>query len=269
MKSTHKYLKSYALGLKRKLEYRFDFFTSIFSSIFTLLVLITLWRAIYSTSNAELLYGYTFQQMLFYVVSSTLLSKMITTDIMNDVSIDIKDGGLNKFLIQPFNYIRYRFSVLLGEKTCESVVVLGLIIILTLLMSIFSKTTSSFSCFAVALGSIVLSIILNFYLSFIIATFAFWITDTFYLNFGLNVVLLVLSGAIFPIDILPPAFVVISRYLPFQYISFFPVKILTGSIDHLDLLFGLFMQVCYIVALRVISKLFWDYGVKKHIAVGG
>jgi len=207
--------------------------------------------------------------MLLYVVSSTLLSKMISTDIMTDISVDIKDGGLNKFLIQPFNYVKYRFAVLLGEKTCESIVVLSLILLLTIVTSVLSKTMSSFFYFIIALVPIVFSIVLNFYLSFITATFAFWITDTFYLNFGLNVVLLVLSGAIFPIDILPLTLVKISSFLPFQYISFFPVKILTGSIDMSSILFGLFIQFCYIVILRVISKLFWDCGVKKHIAVGG
>ncbi|MDR1588607.1 MAG: ABC-2 family transporter protein [Oscillospiraceae bacterium] len=269
MNSLLKYKRAYALGLKSKLEYRFDFLMSIASCAFTLIVLTTLWRAIFSNSGAEKLYGYSFQQMLFYVISSTLLSKMITTDIMNVISNDIKDGGLNKFLVQPFSYSKYRLSVLLGEKTCEALIILILIIALLIILPLASNSIIGFSSFLLSLIPILLSTLLNFYLSFILATLAFWVTDTFYLNFGLNVVILILSGAIFPIDVLPKMIVNISRFLPFQYIIFFPVKVLTGNYLTRELSLGILIQVGYILILGIASKLFWNYGVSKHIAVGG
>jgi ABC-2 type transport system permease protein len=232
-------------------------------------VLSTLWKAIFSNSDAEVLYGYSLQQMLFYVISSTLLSKIMTTDIMNVTSNDIKDGSLNKFLVQPFSYEKYRLSVLLGGKTCESLIILVLLFFTHLLFFITSNFTIDFPALLVILIPILLSILLYFYLSFILATLAFWMTDTFYLNSGLNIIVLILSGAIFPVDIMPKTVVSISRFLPFQYITFFPVKILTGNISPSELFFGILMQIGYILILGFFSKLFWNFSVNKHIAVGG
>mgnify|MGYP007000010321 FL=1 len=52
------------------------------------------------------------------------MSKLVITGFEYQINEDIKDGGLNKYLIRPVNYCGYRFCSYLGEKMPQLILLL-------------------------------------------------------------------------------------------------------------------------------------------------
>ena len=64
MGSLSKYIKSFQMGLQSAMEYRTDFFLSILSGGFIILIQCFFWTAVFSSSDNPIVYGYTYPQML-------------------------------------------------------------------------------------------------------------------------------------------------------------------------------------------------------------
>ena len=78
-----------------------------------------------------------------------------------------------------------------------------------------------------------------------------------------------LSGQIFPLDLLPPALFHAAQLLPFYYMMYFPAAILTGRIDLPTALHGFVFQIAWVAVLAIASRFIWMSGLRKHTAVGG
>ena len=75
-----------------------------------------LWIAIFDNSQKQIVYGYTLSQMILYTILSQMIAKFLKTGVENEISADVKTGGLSKYIIKPFNYLLYNYSVLLGKR---------------------------------------------------------------------------------------------------------------------------------------------------------
>ncbi len=94
-------------------------------------------------------------------------------------------------------------------------------------------------------------------------------TEVFVLFWGINLFTLILSGAIFPLDIFGGDMLRFFDVLPFKYTTYFPTNILTGRLDGNLIIFGIIIQFIWIIILLIMSNFLWKLGMKKYVAVGG
>jgi ABC-2 type transport system permease protein len=78
-----------------------------------------------------------------------------------------------------------------------------------------------------------------------------------------------LSGQIFPLDLLPPSLFHAAQLLPFYYMMYFPAAILTGRIDLTTTLHGFCLQAAWVLSFAIAARFIWLSGLRKHTAVGG
>jgi ABC-2 type transport system permease protein len=269
MKRLLKYIKSFSLGIQNSMEYRADFLLNIFSTVFSLFVQFFFWTAIFHNTKSLTVYGYKYDQLIIYTVMAGLVSKLVSTGFERDISNDIKTGGLNKFLVQPINYFFYRISCFVGQKVCQLLFITLLSALILAVCKMFLNFSIKFESITYAIIPIVLSIILNFLISYSISSLAFWMTEVGMLFWGINLLTLVLSGAIFPLDIFGNNILRFFNILPFKYTTYFSINILTGKIENNSIIFGVTIQLVWIIIFAVLSKLMWKFGTQKYIAVGG
>ena len=62
-RSLSKYTAALRIGVQKSLEYRFDFFVNILSTLFPILIQLFVWTAIYASGNTAY-FGYDYTQML-------------------------------------------------------------------------------------------------------------------------------------------------------------------------------------------------------------
>ena len=121
-----KYRTAFWVGVSNSMEYRFDFFMSLLSTVFPIVMQVFIWLSMYSESGGEKLYGYTFPQMLLYVVVAGAVSKFTATGVEYAVNEDIHSGGIAKYLVKPVNYIGFRLCDALGNRFSAMVTMIAL-----------------------------------------------------------------------------------------------------------------------------------------------
>jgi len=263
-----KYRHVFAVGLQSNLVYRWNFAARGFFSLFHLIVVFTLWGAVFAGQTE--IGGFDLRQTLTYFV--ILLPLQFLIGAFNEdylVSEEIRNGMINQFLLKPVNYYLYRFSIYAAAR-----LVSGALVFLPLLAAlpfIHDSLTWPEGLWRLGLGlpALVLSALIQFTIAYCFGLLTFWfleIQSFVILSMAIEVVL---GGQMFPLDLLPRWLYEIAAYLPFYYQMYFPAAILTGRIGEAEALANLPVQLAWVLALLALAQVLWRRGLRLHTAVGG
>jgi ABC-2 type transport system permease protein len=264
-----KYWHVINIGIQNTLVYRVNF---LFRSLFGLIPLfatISLWRAIYVGPEQEVA-GYTLGQMVSYYLVVTLVD-MLTAVAEDDwqIAADIKDGNISQFLLKPIDYLSYRLCLFgAGRVTYTTVALVPVTVFILFHREYFvlPPDAATLGWFAV---SIVLTALLQFFISYTMALLAFWVLEVSTFIFIVFAFEYIAGGHLFPLDILPPGLAQALSFTPFPYQLFFPVKIYLGRATGEALYQGLIIQACWVAAAYGLARLMWRRGTRRYSAVGG
>jgi ABC-2 type transport system permease protein len=266
-----KYWHVINVGFQNTLVYRVNFlFRSVFSLV-PLLATILLWRAIYAgREEGSDVAGYTLAGMTSYYLVVTFVD-MLTAVNDDDwqIATDIKDGNLNQFLLKPIDYLRYRLCLFFAGRiiyTAVALVPVGLFALFFRQYFILPPDLATLGWFG---GSIVLTALLQFLMSYTMALLAFWILEVSTFIFIIFAFEYIAGGHLFPLDILPPALTAFLHYTPFPYQLFFPVSIYLGRVSGSELYQGLVIQAAWVIFFFLLARWVWARGIRKYTAVGG
>jgi ABC-2 type transport system permease protein len=269
MKALRKYIKAYLMGLQSAMEYRTDFILSILSGAFVILIQCFLWTAIFKSSKNSIIYGYTFSQMITYSIMAGLVAKIVATGFEWEIAEDIKNGGLNKFIVQPIGYFNYRVACFIGRKALQLsvmfVICLGALLFCNTILDLELKIIRVL----IFLPFAFLAMLLNFLIYYALSTLAFIMTEVWGVFIAAGQGILMLSGGIFPLDVFGKKVSNILSLLPFKYIIFYPVNIVNGRLSFKEIFIGAIIQAFWIIIMFIVANSCWKSGMRKYVAVGG
>ncbi len=264
-----KYWHVINIAIQNTLTYRLNF---VFRSVFSLIPLfatISLWRAIYAGQPGDVA-GYTLAQMTSYYLVVTIVEALtaVTEDDWQ-IATDIKDGNISQFLLKPIDYLTYRLCLYAAGRlvftACAFLPVAGFILSQGKYF-VLPQDVSTLGWFAV---SLVLTGLLQFFISYTMALLAFWVLEVSTFIFILFAFEYLAGGHLFPLDILPPLLTRALLFTPFPYQLFFPVNIYLGRTRGVDLKLGLVVQLAWVIAAYLLARFVWSRGIRKFSAVGG
>lgn len=248
------------------MQYRLNFVMWRVRAVLNLLTVFFLWSAIFQ--SREGLFGYNREQILTYILLSQLIGAIVFSSRTSEVGQEINDGTLSNFLLAPINYIRYWWARDISDKILNigfSVFEVAFLILL-FRPPIFAQTDilTLLLCGVV----IFLSIILFFYISFLLSLSGFWTADVWAPRFLFFVFTDFFAGRFFPLDIFPEKIFNLLRFLPFTYLLFFPLKIYLGDFDYGEIIQGIVIIVVWIGIFYTLVNLIWKKGLRKYEAQG-
>ena len=262
------YCYIFGMGMQKAMAYRADFFLSLASCIFPIIMQAYLWTALYAAGAADT-NGYTYEQMILYTLLAGITSRIVATGFENDVAQDIKDGGLNKYLVKPVNYGSYCFAQFAGSKAAA----VGFLLAVTAAVLGGASLLLGIPFEPVRLAlyalSLALALVLNFSIFFTIALLGFWLTEIRQLFGTISIVIMVISGGVFPLDIFGPAAAAASAVLPFGYTTQFCVNIVNGQLTMGEIGLGFAAQLFWIIVFSLARSVRWWQGARRYTAVGG
>ena len=119
--------------------YKSNFYLFTINRIVEIVVYIFVWQAIYNqTGNAG---GYSISQMVTYYILVFSVISLVTWGVNEDIAHSIRNGQINKELLNPLSYFQYYFGVNLGELGFASVVGLATFIICSLFWGVTFPTS--------------------------------------------------------------------------------------------------------------------------------
>lgn len=263
MKSLSKYLLVTKTSIRSNLAYTADFIAGSFFFALIIFVFMQLWQAI--TFNDGSTEGYTVNRLVWYYIAAEIvvLSKSGVFRSMNE---EIRGGGVAYKLNKPYSFVLYQLSDGIGQTSVRLLmnVPVGL-----LLGFLYVGRLEGFRWEALpaVILSVILGILLNFFMDAFIGMTAFWTEDNsafFWIAQKLSFML----GLFLPLDFLPEVIRKIAVFLPFSYIAYAPAKLLT-SFSVGNMLELLPVQLFYTVLFAVLTQILYSMGAKKLNINGG
>lgn len=120
-----KYFFIYKATLMESLQYIWNIVMGFVTFFLLIFMFLNLWQYIYSDSS-QLIEGYSMSQMIWYVILTEIMwFGNRNTLLTNQISDDIKGGGIAYGLNKPYNYLYYMVARHFGDITLKLILFLG------------------------------------------------------------------------------------------------------------------------------------------------
>ncbi len=269
MRQYSKYWKSFALGAQSAMEYRMDFLLSMVSALWPIFIQYYLWKSIYAGTGQQSMFGYTYAQMITYVIIANVVQRLTRTGFEYDMNDDIKNGGLDKYIVRPIGYFQYCMASFLGRRYAQLLVTLvAMAVVIVAVNLVYGGVVAPLNALYF-IATLLLAFVLNFIVFFCVGMLAFTLSEIGFFYEAVRIVFIAMSGGIFPLDVFGPVVSKVLAFLPFKYTVNFPVDVLSGRVTGIELLAGFGLQILWIALLALLSVRLWKRGVNKYISAGG
>ncbi|HCL29033.1 MAG TPA: ABC transporter permease [Candidatus Latescibacteria bacterium] len=201
-----------------------------------------------------------------YFLVMMLVNHATFTWHMFEMGWRVRSGFYNAILVQPLH--PWHRDVL--ANVAYKVLALGVILPVAALLAWYFEPTLQPPLWAVAafVPAVILAFFTRFLFEWALGLLAFWITDTSGLNNLYMAFILIFSGRLAPLDLLPPILQTIAAWSPFEWMVAFPVELLLGRLTPEQTMHGLAMQVLWIAIGFAVMQLTWVRASSRYSAVG-
>ncbi|MGB6839134.1 MAG: ABC-2 family transporter protein [Microgenomates group bacterium] len=264
-----KYLSVFKISFQREFAYRVNFIMWRVRNVIQIFLLFFLWSTVFADPQIEV-FGYNRDKILTYVFGIFILRALILSARAVDVAGEISSGDITNFLLKPVSYLKYWFIRDISSKALNiTFAAVEATLLFLVLKPPFFIQTNPLQILAF-LASLVLAIIMFFSLLFLVNLITFWLPTSGWAAQFLFIAILTefLSGAVFPIDILPSVIQKILYSLPFPYLMFFPLQVYLGKIETGVVVKGLLTAGVWTAVLFFAMKVVWGMGIKRYAAEG-
>jgi len=264
-----KYVAVFKLGLQNTFVYRWNYLLRAVFGLIPLAGTVFLWRAVFQEKGGGM-QGYDYGSMIYYYLLTILVSNLVTpTEDEWQIASDIREGQINSFLTKPLNYLAYRFSIFLSGRLVYTVVTIVPIGLIFLYFRDFLTAPADPLTWIAAFISLLMSAMIQFFITYSIAMMAFWILEISTIVFIVYSFEYFLGGHMFPVDIMPAGIQAVMKWLPFYYELFCPIAIFLERLQGAAMVEALLIQTGWVIATWAIAHYMWKRGIGHYQAVGG
>lgn len=264
-----KYLQVFKISFQQEFVYRLNFVMWRVRNLLQIFLVFFLWDTVFA-SPGRVVFGYDRAKILTYIFGLMIVRAFVLSARAADVAGEVSRGDLSNYLVKPVNYFKYWLTRDISSKALNLAFAAGEFILLYLLLRPpFFLQTNLLSLLAFLL-SVGLAMLMYFLMLFITSAVPFWMPEAAWgMHFLVTVVILeFLSGALFPLDILPATFQNVLNYTPFPYLIFFPLQVYLGKITGVAAIKGILIALAWLAILYLAMDALWKKGLKIYQAYG-
>lgn len=247
--------------------YRSHSLVSIFVGPVYFLVQYFIWKAIYS--NHSIIRGLTLKQMIAYYAVASLINYIIMDFADWNLQMLIHTGKFLTFALRPVSHVYFAFSQKVGHRVLGIIFeFIPLLLIFTLVFKINLIPVLPFW----AAISLLLGFIMMFLVNYCVGITAFWLTRTSGVRRMFLLLRDICSGVLVPLTLFPLFIQKVLFVLPFQFITYVPIRVFSGSYElggyscTIPEIVG--MQAIAVLLVTALTILFFRQGMKQFTGVG-
>jgi len=267
-----------AISIEERLVYRGDFALGTLMRFLPIVTQVFLWTAVFSATSRGEIAGYSRNDIVAYYLL-TMVSRAFSSmpGLASGIARSIRDGSIKKFLVQPVDYVAFLLASRVAHKLVYyAVAVIPFAAVFFLCRGFFPPLPDA-ATIAAFLVSLLLSFLLGFFMEATLGMLGFWFMEVSSIVFGYMLVQYLLSGHMFPIDMLAgiptgiPGFSLadLVAWLPFQFTAYGPAAIWLGKVQGAELARMLVVEAAWVVAMIVACRIAWIRGTRRYSGFGG
>ena len=252
------------------MAYRANFYVYILGDLFQTVVLLYIWFAIFSSSASNVIQGFTFDDMIVYVVMSTLTGMLITNEVHWEISNDVRTGTIAMNLIKPVSYQLRQYFSSIGFLVVNFIFLFiplwGGYVVYDFFANGALPQLSTILVYAL---SVLLSSLILFYINYLFGLAAFFVEYVFGFIFAKEAVLRLLSGQLIPLAFFPAGMLAVFKFLPFAGLVYTPTMLYLGKYTADEALLNIAVQAVWVVLLMALTQVVWHKAIKRLTIMGG
>ena len=267
-----------AISIEERLVYRGDFALGTLMRFLPIVTQVFLWTAVFSATSRGDIAGYSRNDIVAYYLL-TMVSRAFSSmpGLAGGVSRSIRDGSIKKFLVQPVDYVSFLLASRVAHKLVYYAVAIVPFAAVFWLCRGFFPPVPDAATIAACLAALGLSFLLGFFMEATLGMLGFWFMEVSSIVFGYMLVQYLLSGHMFPIDMLAgiptgipgTSLADVVAWLPFQFTAYFPAAIWLGKVQGAELARLLVVEAVWVVAMIAACRFVWARGTRRYSAFGG
>ncbi len=270
----------FQISLNERLVYRGDFMLGTLMRFLPTLTQIFLWWAIFESlpdsqvgqdgPDGEIV-GYRYGDMVAYYLMVTISRAFSSMPgLTSGITRMVRTGEVKKFLIQPVDLQGSLLVQRIAHKLVYYLIAaLPFSLVFFLCRGYFIEGWPDFETLILFVISLVLSFLLGFFLESCLGMVSFWLLEVGSLAFIYMLMNFLLSGHMFPLELLPPQLHAVVDFLPLKYLAYFPAALFLGKMDRTEMYQGVAIEILWVVVFVVLSRVLWARGVKRYSGFGG
>jgi ABC-2 type transport system permease protein len=263
-----RYAKIFVLHFQQAFALRSRSIVWFLIALLNPLVYFLFWRGAYAGNQAPDT-EWNLQALATYYFLLVIAGSLLIVHIEEDVAYwDIQQGGLSRYLLKPFSYIRLKFFEELPWRIIQGFFGIIIFVVFWLLFGSFVTLAHTASAILFAIGIACCGYIISFIFKMIIGISALWFTDYSGLQQLVEAVILIFAGMLMPLEFLPPVIRQIAFSLPFSYIIYFPLVAFQGKLTAMESIRTIGIQIVWIVLLAAIYQFLWKKGTRLFTGLG-
>jgi ABC-2 type transport system permease protein len=233
---------------------------------------------VFSATTRGDIAGYSRNDIVAYYLL-TMVSRAFSSmpGLASGVARSIRDGSIKKFLVQPVDYVSFLLASRVAHKLVYyAVAILPFAAVFFLCRGFFPPAPDPLTI-AAFLVSLLLSFLLGFFMEATLGMLGFWFMEVSSIVFGYMLVQYLLSGHMFPIDMLAgiPAGIPgtsladVVAWLPFQFTAYFPAAVWLGKVRGAELVRLLAIEAAWVITMIIACRVAWARGTWRYSGFGG
>jgi ABC-2 type transport system permease protein len=273
---SHKpYLGIFKIRFIAGMQYRAAAWAGVATQFFWGAMQLLIFHAFYQSSflnNPGAAAPMSFSQLADYIwMRQAFLALVMLWSMDNELLNNISSGNVAYELARPLSLYAFWFARILAFRISRTLLRCFPIFIVAFLLpgSWGFHLPESGLTLALFLPSLILSALLSTALSMVICLLTFITLSPVGSRLIMGAAAEFLMGAIIPIPFMPPLWQRITSFLPFRYTADFPFRVYSGNISGQEALFGLAIQVFWILALVFLGILGFRACLKRLVIQGG
>lgn len=226
---------------------------------------VTIWSAIIASTGATIFAGFPRESYIAYALWAAFFAR-IGANWMYEFRMveEIDSGSVNSVLARPISFYEYYLSQFMGYKVATTAI--SLLVPLTITLVIAGPTLHSRLPLACAVQ--LLYLVLVHTISFTVASLGFFLNRVHAFTVAKNIALAMLTGELFPLDLVPDPYREWLMWLPFSNSVYVPVGYLTGRLELADVGRGVISILIGLCAMGAIARVTWQAGRRRYSGTG-
>jgi ABC-2 type transport system permease protein len=220
-----------------------------------------------SAAGKGLIEGYSTSAFTLYYLAMLLFGSFITSHIMWELAMEIREGVFTNYLVRPFSFFQTMFIRNFSWRSIRFIMTVPFFLVLGVAYGSLLGGAKIYVgiefWLAVLLGHCVsISVVLMLGMVALFTQEAIAVFELYY------VPQLFLSGYLFPISVMPVWVQKLAHVLPFYFTTGVPIELFVGRLTPAQAWPLIGGQVLWILVSTMATRLLWAKGLKYYSGIG-
>ena len=260
------YFTVFKMRLRMELQYRGAMIGGILCQMFFGLILVALYRALYDSKPQSL----PIESVATYVwLQQAFFRMMLASD--SDLVDKIRSGDISYDLCRPVNMYGFYYARIMAQKLMGSLMRAVPMLVMAFILPrgwgiCLPKSAAGFMA---AIPALLLGLLCVCALENITVAFTMITLDPRGMQGLLNLLMLTLSGNLFPLTLFPESWQKVITFFPYAQLLDAPIRLYTGEYLPGEALRVYALQAFWVMVLVAIGISMWNANRKRMIVQGG